>query len=617
MLQELSVRNLALIEDVRVEGRGGFCAWTGETGAGKSLLLTALGMVLGAKVSAGLVRSGETEAKVTATFGLDDPATLDEIQAILGRSLDEPRLVLTRHVDASGRSRAWVNEQPVGLPALRRLGGQLVDIHGQDLTRDLLAEDRQRDLLDAHGGLAESRAVFERDRVAHSTLLRRRNALVRTAETRRRERELLAFESEELVALDPRPGELEELTREAARLGGLDQLREASAEGFGLLYEQDGSVQEQLRQVLRKLRSSARHDEDLARVVDELGRLAEEVGEIAYTLRAFGREADADPARLEAIEFRLASYRKLVARFRCPADELAARRDDLRSRLTAIEAVDANLERLDAPLRLAWEALRASSATLTAARVRAAGSFAAAVRKSFQVLGLESAELTLVVEPTVLADDPTMATVREGGADRVELRFAANPGEAARPLARVASGGERSRVMLAIKAALAGVGGAKTLVFDEIDAGVGGRLGSAMGRLLADLARHHQVLCVTHLPQVACFAEHQWVIRKETRAGRTSTRILPLGDGERIEEIAQMLRGRSASEGTRQEAASMLKEGRLAREVSLPPERPAIKTRRDQAATRASRTRATTAVPGPPGRDRPGPSELTPAPTPP
>ena len=564
MLRELSVQNLALIENARIELHDGYCAWTGETGAGKSLLLTALGLVLGGKATTDGVRAGKPEARAAATFDLDDPGLRAEVEAILGGPVEGDQLIITRRIMAQGRGSAHVNGLPVPATTLRELGRRLVDIHGQHETRGLLDPDRQRALLDAHGGLRDLAEDFQARRTAHDELRRRRNALARAAERRARERDLLAFEAEELADADPRPGEYEDLTREASRLGSRDQLRAVAAEGFACLYDDDLSAQGRLQRIARLVRPFGDDDPDLRRAAAELERLADETREIAYTLRAFGREGDADPGRLEDVESRLATYRKLAARFRCTPDELLARREAIDGQLASLAADDADLERLDAPLRLAWDEVRASSGRLSAARVRAAKGFAEAVQLHLRSLGLEEATLAVEVEPIPLGDDPCAASAPEGGADRVTFRFSANPGEAPKPLGRVASGGELSRVMLAIKVTVAGVEGARTLVFDEIDAGVGGRLGSALGRMLAGLARHHQVICITHLPQMASYARHQWVIRKETVRGRTRTKILPLDEAGRIEELAQMLRGDSAAEGTRREAHAMLSEGSLA-----------------------------------------------------
>ena len=562
MLRELSVQNLALIEDARVELSGGYCAWTGETGAGKSLLLTALGLVLGGKATADLVRAGKAEARAAAVFEVAAPALRADLEVILGGPIEDDQLILTRRVSAQGRGAAHANGLPVAATTLRALGRRLLDIHGQHETRDLLDPDRQRELLDAHGGLENRVAVYQAHREAHDALRRRRLDLLRAAEQRRREQALLAFELEELAAADPRAGEHDDLAREAHRLASVEQVRDVTAEGYALLYEADHSAQEILERVARLLQPLADSVPELADAAADLERLADEAREVAYSLRSFGRDAEADPARLEEVEGRLAAYRRLSARFRCPPDDLPERRSAIEAQLAAIATDEADLLGLDAPLADAWAAVTSSAAELSEARRKTSKCFAKAVRGHLKDLNLGEARLAVEVEAISLGDDPAASIAPDGGADRVEIVFAPNPGEGPRPLRRIASGGELSRIMLAIKTVLAGVDGVPTLVFDEIDTGVGGRLGAALGRKLAALARHHQVICVTHLPQMASYARHQWVIRKETARGRTRTTIAPLGEDARIDELAAMLRGDSAADGTRKEAMAMLAEAR-------------------------------------------------------
>ena len=560
MLRELSVQNLALIEDLRADLRDGYCAWTGETGAGKSLLLTALDLVLGGKAAGEMVRDGRDEARAAAVFDLADPTLRAEVEAILGGPLDDATLILTRRVSAQGRSAAQANGLPVTVSTLRALGRRLIDIHGQHETRALIDPDRQRALLDDFGGLGPRLGAYRRARRDHEALRRKRLDLLETADRRRRERDLLAFERDELADVDPRPGEHDELAREAHQLANAEAVREAAIEGFALLYEADRSAQELLQRVARRLEPVAGASPELASAVADLDRLADEARDVAYALRRIGQSWEGDPDRLEEVEERLALYRRLAARFHSEPDDLLARRAEVEAQFAALERDEADLQALDVPLADAWATLKAASADLSAARRRTGKAFARAVQAQFKDLCLGDARLSVEVESDEPGDDPTAPAPPEGGSDRVEVLFAPNPGEPPRPLRRIASGGELSRVTLAAKTVLAGSDRVPTLIFDEIDTGVGGRLGTVLGKKLAELARHHQVICVTHLPQIASFARHQWVIRKRTTRGRTRTTITPLEEPARVEELAAMLRGDSAAEGTRQEARAMLVE---------------------------------------------------------
>lgn len=570
MLRELSVQNLALIEDAHVELGPGYCALTGETGAGKSLLLSALGLVLGGRASAELVRAGKPEARAAAVFDLSEPSLRAEIEEILGGPLDPDddgshRLVLTRRVSAQGRGSAQANGLPVTVATLQALGARLVDLHGQTEGRALAGPDHQRDLLDAHGGLAPLVSAYRARHDDHESLRRRRADLLKQVHDRQRERALLEFERDELTAADPKPGEVEALTREAHRLASAGAVQQAAESGHARLYEADRSAQELLSSVARSLGPLVSAVPELASAVETLERLADETREIAFQLRDLAAGPDDAPGRLDQIEARLALYRRLAGRFRCAPDDLSARRDEVEARLAALDRDDEDLAGLDAPIAAAWSALRESAAALSEGRRQTGRSFARALQRRLRPLGLESARVDVRVETPDLGDDPTAPGPGPSGADRVEIVFSANPGEEPMPLRKVASGGELSRLTLAVKTVLAAADRVPTLVLDEIDAGVGGRLGAVLGRTLAELARHHQVVCVTHLPQMASHAAHQWLIRKHVERGRTRTTITPLDEHARVAELAAMLRGDSAAETTREEARAMLQEARAAR----------------------------------------------------
>jgi DNA repair protein RecN (Recombination protein N) len=565
MLRELSVQNLALLEDVHVALEGGYCAWTGETGAGKSLLLTGLGLVLGGKASSELIRSGKTEARAAAIFEVSDPELRSQIETILGGPLEDDQLIITRRVTPQGRGGAQVNGLPVTVATLQRLGERLVDIHGQLEGRALLSPDSQRDLLDAYGHLEDELRTYERARQAHDDLRLKRQALIDSAQARLRERALLEFERDLFAAADPKPGEYAELAREAHRLQSAEQIRAAARMGYSLLYEAEPSAQDLLARVARMLEPITPAAPELADASATLQRLTDETRELAFTLRHLERDWNDDPGRLEDIEERMASYRRLASRFHCAPDELAVRRAETENRLANLDQDEANLLALNAPFADAWESVKRAAGRLTTARRKVAKAFAQTISARLKPLGLAGARLSVAVETQPLDDDPSARPAPQSGVERVEMMFSANPGEDPRPLRKIASGGELSRLTLAVKTVLAAVDRVPTLIFDEIDTGVGGRLGAALGKALAELAEYHQVICVTHLPQMASFAHRQWVIRKHVERGRSHTTIRLLSPDERIEELAHMLRGESAAEGTRKEAIAMLLEAQAIR----------------------------------------------------
>jgi DNA repair protein RecN (Recombination protein N) len=507
-----------------------------------------------------LIRSGKSEARAAAAFEVSDSDLRAEIEATLGCSLEDDQLVITRRINLQGRGGAQVNGLPVTVGTLQKLGASLVDVHGQLEGRALLDPDHQRVLLDAYGGHEEQVRQYRAARGAHETLLRKRQLLIDSALARQREQALLEFERDELASLEPNEGEYDELVRAAQRMSSAEQIRAAAAGGYSLLYEADCSAQDLLARVARMLDPLKRAVPELNECASTLGRLAEETRDVAFSLRDLGKGWEDDPARLEAVEARMASYRRLAARFRCTADELADRRAAAEARLKALQQDEADSVALDGPVAAAWDALKHASSKLTAARRKVAEEFARVIQRRLKPLGLGGARLTVAVETREPGSNPFAATLPDSGVDRVEILFSANPGEEPRPLRKIASGGELSRLTLAVKTVLAAVDRVPTLIFDEIDAGVGGRLGSALGKALAELARHHQVICVTHLPQMASYASRQWVIRKTIERGRSRTTITPLDGAERIDELAAMIRGDAAAEGTRQEATAMLRE---------------------------------------------------------
>jgi DNA repair protein RecN (Recombination protein N) len=560
MLRELSVQNLAVIEDVRVELQDGFCAWTGETGAGKSLLLGALGLLIGERGSADLIRSGADELRVTGLFELNRTDLRRAVEAVLEQELEDGHVIVSRRLQRAGASKAYVNDAPVSVTLLRKLGELLVDVHGQRESHSLLEPSYQIQLLDAFGKLGDLRAAYDHaaDRVRE--LRRRRADLSARQEARQRELSLIRFEREELDNARLQPGEQVTLVRERDRLTHAQALQEFAAGAAGRLYDDDGSVVEQLGRLLKEAQHWANIDPDVSEVARRLDALAPEVRDIAETCRDLAERFEADPRRLDEVERRLQQLRRLEAKYRKSLDELISYRADLDGRETALAKDEADLTGIDAELRAAFADLKTAAEVLGTARGKVAKKLVTETQKHLVNLGMPAARLDCGLERIPLGNDPAAGDVPVGGADSLEFLLAANPGEPFRPLRKVASGGELSRTMLALKTVLAAHDPVGTLVFDEIDANVGGRLGDIVGEKLALLGRSHQVICVTHLPQVAVYAKHQWTIRKSTSAKRTTTTITPLRtDDERLEELATMLRGEARSDTTRREAGEMLK----------------------------------------------------------
>jgi DNA repair protein RecN (Recombination protein N) len=558
MLRELSVQNLALIEDVRVELQPGFCAWTGETGAGKSLLLGALGLLLGERGSADLLRAGAEELRITGRFELDSPEVRRDIEALLDSPLEENEIILARRLSRTGRSHGYVNDQPAAVATLKQLGSLLVDIHGQRESESLLQPAYQLELLDAYGHLETPRQAYLTLAEQVRDLRRRFNTLSTERQQRQRELALLRFERDELDQAQLEPGETADLTRERERLVNAQSLQEFAGRGFAQLYDEEGSVVERLGKLQREGQSWSALDANLEEVLRRLEDLQTEVQDLAQTLRELGQRWEADPERLEQVEQRLQFLRRLESKYRRTIDDLIVYRLGLDEQEARLQQQEDDLSGIEGELTAAYQRLKEAAAELSKQRQRVAKRLAGETQKELADLGLAEARLEAVLAPLPLGDDPVRSEVPAWGSDQLELMLAANPGEPAWPLRKVASGGELSRTMLALKTVLAGHDRLGTLVFDEIDANVGGRLGDVLGQKLAALGQTHQVICVTHLPQVASYARHHWTIRKSRRGQRTVTQIQLLQEPERLEELASMLRGESRGETTRKEAAAML-----------------------------------------------------------
>ncbi|MDY3552532.1 DNA repair protein RecN [Gemmata sp. JC717] len=567
MLREVSVQNLALIEDVRVELHAGFCAWTGETGAGKSLLLGALGLLLGERGSADLIRTGADELRVTGRFELTRPEQREAASQALQTAVEEDDLILTRRLSRSGRSSALVNDVPVAVSTLRRIGEMLVDVHGQRESYSLLQPAYQLELLDAFGRLTDLRKKYLEKAEKVRELRSQFKNLADARAARQRELALVRFEREDLNAAKLAPGELPALVKERERLVHAQSLAQFTSGVAARLVDNDGAVSEVVSRLIKEAHKWASFDPKLAEVSERLNALRPEIDDLADTCRDLAERFEADPERLGEVEKRIGLLKKLQTRYGKTPDELLAYRDTLDEKEAELQEQEDNLSGIDGHLRAAYAEMRDAANVLSKGRAKVAKRLAGDAQKHLADLGMPKAKLDAVIELISLPDDPMAGDIPAFGIDQLELILMANPGEPARPLRKVASGGELSRTMLALKTVLAAHDPVRTLVvFDEIDSNVGGRLGDMLGQKLSTLGQSHQVLCVTHLPQVASYAGYQWTIRKESTTKRTATTITPLlTDESRVEELAIMLRGESRSETTRKEAAEMLNAAKLLR----------------------------------------------------
>lgn len=535
MLVELAVENFALVEKVRLSFGGGLNLLTGETGAGKSILLDALGMVLGERASGELVRHGCERARVEAAFQIEAPEP--RLRAALETTGIEPEdglLILTRELSATGKSQARVNGRPVTVGTLKTLGDALVDIHGQHEHQSLLATERHADLLDLWAGpdvQKKKAAVLDAHETARAAR-REWEALLVDARERTRTLDLLSYQQSEIEAAAPKEGEDETLAAEKIRLGSAERLHAAAAHAYAAL--RDGGAIEALGSATAEIERASRLDPSLSGLLETLQSALYAADDAARDVRTYRDSVEFQPERLEEIEARLDTLKTLKRKYGETLADVLAYQREIRGRLETLENAEERLGALEAATKEAEAELKARCAALTEARKKAATPFAKAIQTELKDLAMTATRFSVSIEPK----EPGAS-----GADAVELLISPNPGEPLRPLVKIASGGELSRVMLALKSVMAKNIAPPVMVFDEIDAGIGGRTGTVLAEKLSALSMRAQTLCITHLPQIAAKGNAHFFIEKRVEGKRTSVHVAPLEGEARIAEIARMLGG--------------------------------------------------------------------------
>jgi len=555
LLTYLRIRDFAIIDELELELGAGLTALTGETGAGKSIVVDALAVAAGGRAASEVVRHGVDRAEIAATF--DISGSVPVRRWLESQAIDcEGECILRRVVSRDARSRAFINGQPVPLQTLRELGEQLVDIHGQQEFLSLTRPAAQLALVDAHG---KHEALVQQIRSVHEwwRKLRDEHAELEAAGRDRDARlELLRYQVRELEALALNPAELPELLAEQRRHANSGRLVEGARQALDLVYENDSfSAHEAVGRARAALRGITTLDPRLA----DTERLLEEsrigLRESADSLRRYLDSMEVDPERQDWVERRVATIEELARKHRLPADELPALLERLASELARLESHESTLESMRQKLAAARSDYSQAAVKLTSARTGAAASLTHEVSRLMQTLGMTGGRFQAAV-----ASD-TVSEPRPGGTDEIEFLVSANPGQPLKPLVRVASGGELSRISLAIQVAALGKAITPCVVFDEVDAGVGGAVAEIVGRQLGALGERAQVLCVTHLPQVASQADHHVRVGKLTDGRTTRTSLHELRGSERVEELARMLGGVEITQKARDHARDMLKRG--------------------------------------------------------
>jgi len=551
MIVELSVENVAIIERSQLRFGPGFTVLTGETGAGKSLLIDAIELVLGERADSDLVRAGAARAVVSAVFDFTGHADLRALASEHGLDLEDGLLYVQREVSAEGRSNCRVGGKMTPVSALKKLGQKLVDLHGQHDHQSLLHPDRHGEFLD--GWIGEPiPALKQQVADAFRTWSEAKQdlaALQRGLREREQRIDMLRFQVDEILQAEPLVGEFEEQEARLSRLQHAEKLAEAVYGALDQLAEQERCALDLAGGSQRSLEAVQRFDPDLEPIVETVRSAWVGLDEAIRQLRAYGDRLEVEPGLLEATAERLDLLKRLRRKY---GEDEAAVLEFLAEAERELELLtdhEQSIEKLEREASAAEEQMRATAAALTAARKARSGEFAERVAEQLHDLAMEKARFEVRIgERPVDAD----------GADAIEFFFSANPGEPERPLAKIASGGEVSRVMLAIKTALAGRAGVPTLIFDEVDAGLSGRAAAVVARKLEALAEHYQVLAISHLPQIASRATTHFRIEKQERDGRVLTHVRGLDGPERVEEIARMLAGEDLSESALANARDLL-----------------------------------------------------------
>ena len=545
-LQHIVLRDFVIVRALDLDLSTGFTALTGETGAGKSILIDALQLVLGSRADAGVVREGAARAEICAEFELT-AAVQDWLQTEGFQAELSDNLLLKRTIDHQGKSRAWINASPATATQLRALGDLLLDIHGQHAWQSLTRADAVRDLLDAYASvnLQGLHAAWAQWRSASDSLHQARHAQA----TLQEERERVMWQIAEVDKLAPGSDEWEDLNSQHSRLSNAQALIDAAQAALVSLEDDDSGALRQLHAAQSSLQEQSHVDPELASLVDVLASCIAQASDVAHSLNTYLNHTELDPEGLKSLDERMSLWMSLARRFKRQPDDLAALHQEWKDRLAQLNAA-ADLDALEAAEQQAAKAYQVEAKKVSKLRTQAAPKLAQAITQAMQGLGMQGGRFEVQLE--------AHAEPSASGLEAITFLVAGHPGSTPRPVNKVASGGELSRIALAIAVTTSELGTAQTLIFDEVDSGVGGAVAETVGRLMQQLGRDRQVLAVTHLPQVAACADHHLVVSKQSDAQGTASQVQAVAEHERVAEIARMLGGEKISDTTLAHAREML-----------------------------------------------------------
>ena len=545
MLRGLHIRDFVIVTEADISFDAGFTVFSGETGAGKSILIDALALTLGERADSSMLREGASRAEISAVFETPDSLTPWLTEHDLH---PDQELVLRRVIDAQGRSRAYVNGSVVTITQLREIGEQLIDIHGQHAHQSLLRADNQRELLDAHGNLQPLRQTTALAFKAWRAVEKQLALSEQDASSLAQARERLEWQTGELARLSLGATEWADISTEHTRLANGQSLLDGAAQTLASLDEDEASVQQRLGAAVQRIGQLLRHDSQLKTVYDALDSARIAVSEAVSDLNDYVSRAELDPARLAVLDNRLRAIFELARKFKTEPDDLYTLEQTLKAELAALQT-SSDIQALQAQVVARHAEYQDAANALSAARAKAATDLGKQVSKAMQTLAMEGGQFSIAMHPGPAASH---------GHDLVEFLVAGHAGSTPRPLAKVASGGELARISLALSVIASRAARVPTLIFDEVDSGIGGAVAEVVGNLLRELGARHQVLCVTHLPQVAARGQHHFQVSKQNVKGKTQSSIALLQPPERIEEVARMLGGIKITSTTREHAKELL-----------------------------------------------------------
>jgi len=560
MLRELHISNLAVIEDAHIELREGLNCFTGATGAGKSLIIGAFEVLLGLRSAGDLLRDGADEGRVSGVFEVANPHVIEQINTRGDLSLSADgspeQLLITRKIFASGRTSVSINGQPATLPMLEAVGELLVDVHGQHDHQYLLKPANQLTMLDRFAEVDDLRKRYAELHHQLAELRERQAALEASATLRKQQLELYEFQAEEIDAAEPMADEFEELSARHRVISNLEKIKRETGHAYSAMYDAEGAVVERLQAIVAVLNDMAELDEELTEIAADTKSTLAQLQDTAFALSRYHNRLDVDPAELEEVESRLNTLNRLIQKYGSgkggDLSDVIAYREQIGELIEQLRGETEDLTSIEDQIEPLAKQLVEVGRALSRKRREAAERLCPLVIEQLAELGMAEAQLEVAFET---ADAPGESPT---GLDEIEVLVQPNPGQSPRPLRKIASGGELSRIMLALKSILAETDRISVLVFDEIDANIGGRMGTIIGDKLRGLASHHQVLCITHLPQIAAYAAHHLKITKATSKGQTRTTVSTIDDDDRIDELAEMLTGKNATDTTRKQARELL-----------------------------------------------------------